>query len=97
MINKKRLVAYWHSSGHNAIAIQAKLVSRFREKTVAYSSVTKWLRRLHFGREIFEPGIYSEKPLDGPVDIKILTELTILPFHSVQTLVSRLEIPRSTM
>jgi hypothetical protein len=48
MIDAKCLAADWQSKSHNAITIHAKLVVRFGGKGPADSSVTKWLRSLHF-------------------------------------------------
>jgi hypothetical protein len=94
-LDAKHLVADWQSKGHNAATIDAKLVTRFREKAPSYSSVTNWLRRLHFGEDVFEPGIRSGKPSDGIADFKILTEQTVFPFHSVRAHARALKILRS--
>jgi hypothetical protein len=76
MISSKYLVAYSQSKSYSATNMHAKLVIRFRHKTPAYPSVTIWLRRLHFGQDILEPGIHSRNPSDGLVDVNILKELT---------------------
>jgi hypothetical protein len=55
-IDTKCLVVEWQSKGQNATTIHAKPVAWFREKAPAYSSVTNWLRRLHFGEDIVAPG-----------------------------------------
>jgi hypothetical protein len=72
--------------GPHAITIHAKLVARFREKALAYSSVANCLRRLHCGEDIFEPGIHSGKSSEGFGDFKILTERAVFSFHDMQTL-----------
>jgi hypothetical protein len=73
----------------------AKFVTRFREKVPVYSSLTNRFRLFHSGENIFELGIHPGKPSEGLVDFKILTELTAVPFHSVQAFVSTPKILRS--
>jgi hypothetical protein len=43
MIDAMSMATYWPSMGHWATGIGAKGVTRFREKALAYSSVTNWL------------------------------------------------------
>jgi histone-lysine N-methyltransferase SETMAR len=96
MIEAKSLVVYWQSKSHNTRTIHEKLVARFDENALSYSSVTNWLRRLQLGEDIFEAGIHPDKPSDGFIDFEILTGLTAFPFHSVRTLARTLKLPRST-
>jgi hypothetical protein len=95
-INAKCFVPYWQCKGDNVITIYPKLVTRFCEKALAYSSVANWLRRLYFGDDIFESGIHPEKSSDGLVDFNILASSLPFPFHSMPTFACILKIPRST-
>jgi hypothetical protein len=95
MIDLKCLVAYWPSKGHSVTAIHAKLVTWFREKAPAYSSLANWCQCLHFGEGIFKLGIHLGKPSSIFVHFTMLTELTAFTFHSVRTLANTFKIPRS--
>jgi hypothetical protein len=86
MTDAKCSVAQWQIKSHIATTTHVKLVARFREKVLAYSSIVNCLRRLHFGEDIFEPGIHSGKSSEGLVDFKILTERAVFSFHNMQTL-----------
>jgi hypothetical protein len=89
MIDGKCLVTSWQSEGLNDTVIHVKHVTWFCEKAPTYSSVTNWLRCLHFGEDILEPGIHTAKSSDDLVDFKLLTELTHFLIRSVQTLAAR--------
>jgi hypothetical protein len=88
---------YCQFKSHNATIISEKLVAQFHEKAPACLSVTKGLRRLHFGEAILKPGIDPGRPSDGPIDFKIIAGLTAFPFHRVRTLPAILRIPPSTI
>jgi hypothetical protein len=96
MNDAKCLIAHWQYKGHIATTLYEKLVTQFHEKAPAYLSVTNRLRRIHFGEDILEPGIHPGKLLDALIDFKILTELTVFPFHNVRTFATTLKIPPST-
>jgi hypothetical protein len=97
MLQEKSLVIYWHSKDHDAQKTHRKLVAHFGEGAPAYSTVTKWLRRLVCGDDILVPVERKGKESDGLVNFKILIALTAFPFHSVRTLASSLKIPPSTI
>lgn len=93
----KVLVKYWHSKGYEAKKMHEKCLKHFPNVTVGYSTITNWIRRLDSGENIIDRKIGSGRLSDGLVDIKIIEELEITPFHSVRTLNQALKIPTTTI
>jgi hypothetical protein len=96
MIESKCLAVSGQSKGRSATAIYEKLVTWFHEKGLIYSSIAKWLVRVHFSGDILEPVIHPGKPSHHLIGFKILTGLPEFPFHTMPAHATTLKISRST-
>jgi hypothetical protein len=97
MLQAKSLLVYWASKGHNATVIFAKMGGYFGGSAPSYPWVTKWLRALTRGEDIFEPNERSGRPEDPVIGMKVINFLDLNPFASVRQIATATKIARSTV
>jgi hypothetical protein len=92
MLQVKSLLVYWASKGHNAIVIFAKMEGSFGVSAPSDPWVTKWLRALTRGEDIFEPSEPSGRPEDPVIGMKFINFLDLNPFASVRQIATATKI-----
>jgi len=94
---QKALVIYWHSKGHSASIIHAKLKAYDSQLVPGYSTITDWCRKIKQGHDILERHFSPGRPMDIFVGPKIISFLNEFPFSSIRSISQELKIPRSTV
>ena len=79
----KHLVIYWHSKELGAQEIYEKCCVHFGKQSVAYSTITDWLRKLNRNENILVRKTGSGRLSDPFIDTKIMKELNEPPFHTL--------------
>jgi hypothetical protein len=99
LIDQNAIVPDLHirGMGMSLDAIREDLVRVLREKAVAYSMVTKYVRSEKFPPENDAPPSQPMTVEPGPVDQVILTALADYPFSWVRELSRLICLPRSTV
>jgi hypothetical protein len=97
MMREKNLLMYWADKGHNAMIISAKMENYFGPSAPSYSWVTRWLRALKRGEDIFEPWKRFDRPTYPLTGLRVLEFLNSTPFASIRQIATTTKIPRSTV
>jgi hypothetical protein len=96
LLREKNLLGYWADKGHNATIIFMKMEDSFGPSVLSSSGVTKWLRVLRRGEDIFEQCECSGRPEDPLMVLKVVDFLNLNPFASVHQIAPPVKTPRST-
>jgi hypothetical protein len=92
-MSQRDAVRFLHDEGLPADAIHQHLVEMFGEKAMAYSTITRTLRKMSWTG----PEIQKEKPPNFPIDATILLLLNCDPTASIRETAREARPPGSTL
>ncbi len=91
------LVINYHSEGFSAVQIHKKLTELFKEKTPAYSTITKKIRALSFSSNLDDKEKMAPSQIDFHIAMKISNHLECFPNSSVRFISSQVDVPPTTV
>jgi hypothetical protein len=97
MMYEKSLLIYRTDKGHNATIISAKMEGYFESSAPSYFWVTKSLRPLKRGENMFEPWARSGMPQDPLTGLRAIEFLNSTRFASIHQIATATKTPRSTV